>query len=61
MTNTPILAKTGGDKVADWLVPLLDQIQILEPEDIAKAVLDLIENDEASGEFVVVGNPPKGG
>ena len=61
VTNTPILAKTGGDKVADWLVPLLDQIQILEPEDIAKAVLDLIENDEASGEFVVVGNPPKGG
>jgi NAD(P)-dependent dehydrogenase (short-subunit alcohol dehydrogenase family) len=61
VTNTPILAKTGGDKVADWLVPLLEQIQILEPEDIARAVIDLIENDEASGEFVVVGNLPKGG
>jgi NAD(P)-dependent dehydrogenase (short-subunit alcohol dehydrogenase family) len=61
VTNTPILAKTGGDKVADWLVPLLDQIHILEPEDIARAVTDLIENDEASGEFVVVGNTPKGG
>jgi NAD(P)-dependent dehydrogenase (short-subunit alcohol dehydrogenase family) len=60
VTNTPILAKTGGDKVADWLVPLLDQIHILEPEDIARAVTDLIENDEASGEFVVVGNTPKG-
>ena len=61
VTNTPILAKTGGDRVADWLVPLLEQIQILEPEDIARAVIDLIENDEASGEFVVVGNLPKGG
>ncbi len=60
VTNTPILAKTGGDKIADWLVPLLDQIHVLEPEDIAKAVTDLIENDEASGEFVVVGNTPKG-
>ena len=60
VTNTPILAKTGGGKVADWLVPLLDQIHILEPEDIAKAVTDLIENEDASGEFVVVGNTPKG-
>jgi 3-oxoacyl-[acyl-carrier protein] reductase len=59
VTNTPILAKTGGDKVADWLVPLLDQIHILEPEDIARAVIDLIENDEASGEYVVVSNQPK--
>jgi NAD(P)-dependent dehydrogenase (short-subunit alcohol dehydrogenase family) len=61
VTNTPILAKTGGDKIADWLVPLLDQINVLEPEDIARAVTDLIENDDASGEFVVVGNTPKGG
>ena len=61
VTNTPILAKTGGDKVADWLEPLLAQIEILQPEDIAAAVLGLIENDEASGEYVVVENRRKAG
>jgi NAD(P)-dependent dehydrogenase (short-subunit alcohol dehydrogenase family) len=59
VTNTPILAKTGGDRVAEWLEPLLAQIQILEPEDIAREVIGLIENDEASGEYVVVQNQPK--
>ncbi|WP_293345589.1 SDR family NAD(P)-dependent oxidoreductase [Phenylobacterium sp.] len=56
VTNTPILAKTGGDKVADWLEPLLAQIKVLQPEDIADAVLGLIEDDTQSGEFVVVQN-----
>jgi len=56
VTNTPILAKTGGDKVADWLEPLLKQIDILEPEDIGAAVIGLIEDDQASGEYVVVEN-----
>lgn len=56
VTNTPILAKTGGDKVADWLEPLLKQIKVLEPEDIANAVVRLVEDDTASGEFVVVQN-----
>ena len=59
VTNTPILAKTGGDKVADWLEPLLQQIEILQPEDIAAAVIGLIEDDDASGEFVVVQNQRK--
>jgi NAD(P)-dependent dehydrogenase (short-subunit alcohol dehydrogenase family) len=56
VTNTPILAKTGGDRVADWLEPLLAQIKVLEPEDIAEAVVGLIEDDTQSGEFVVVQN-----
>jgi 3-oxoacyl-[acyl-carrier protein] reductase len=61
VTNTPILAKTGGDKVADWLEPMLEQIEILEPEDIADAVVGLIDDDQASGEYVVVQNRPKQG
>jgi NAD(P)-dependent dehydrogenase (short-subunit alcohol dehydrogenase family) len=60
VTNTPILAKTGGDKVADWLEPLLQQIEILQPEDIARAVIGLIEDNEKSGEYVVVENRRKG-
>jgi 3-oxoacyl-[acyl-carrier protein] reductase len=59
VTNTPILAKTGGDRVAEWLEPLLQQIEILQPEDIAAAVIGLIEDDDASGEFVVVQNQHK--
>jgi NAD(P)-dependent dehydrogenase (short-subunit alcohol dehydrogenase family) len=61
VTNTPILAKTGGDKVADWLEPLLAQIEILQPEDIAAAVIGLIEDEGASGEYVVVQNQRKDG
>jgi 3-oxoacyl-[acyl-carrier protein] reductase len=56
VTNTPILAKTGGDRVAEWLEPLLKQIKVLEPEDIAAAVCGLIEDDSKSGEYVVVQN-----
>lgn len=60
VTDTPILAKTGGDRVADWLEPLLEQIEILQPEDIARAVIGLIEDDAASGEYVVVENCRRG-
>ncbi|MDB5479939.1 MAG: Short-chain dehydrogenase [Caulobacteraceae bacterium] len=59
VTNTPILAKTGGDRVAEWLEPLLQQIEILQPEDIAAAVIGLIEDDDVSGEYVVVQNQRK--
>ena len=48
--------KTGGDKVADWLEPLLKQIKVLEPEEIASVVVGLVEDDSKSGEFVVVQN-----
>lgn len=61
VTNTPILAKTGGDRVAEWLEPLLQQIEILQPEDIAAAVIGLIEDDDVSGEYVVVQNQRKEG
>ncbi len=60
VTDTPILAKTGGDHIAEWLEPILARIEILRPEDIARAVIGLIENDDASGEFVVVQNALKG-
>jgi NAD(P)-dependent dehydrogenase (short-subunit alcohol dehydrogenase family) len=59
VTNTPILAKTGGDRVADWLEPILEKIEILQPEEIAAAVIGLVEDDEVSGEFVVVQNRQK--
>ncbi len=59
VTETPILDKTGGGKRPDWLGPILEQINILAPEDIGQAVIDIIHDDKMAGEFVVVPNEPK--
>lgn len=59
VTETPILDKTGGGKRPDWLGPILEQINILAPEDIGQAVIDIIHDDHMAGNFVVVQNEPK--
>lgn len=56
VVDTPILAKTGGGKRPDWLVPLLARLKILEPQDIADAVLRIVRDDSMAGEHVVVDN-----
>ena len=58
VVETPILDKTGGGKRPDWLAPILEQIRILEPEDIADAVLELIRDDEMAGQHIVIENEP---
>jgi 3-oxoacyl-[acyl-carrier protein] reductase len=60
VTATPMLQKTGNGKVADWLAPLLSQIKMLQPEDIANAVVSLVEDESKSGEYLVVDNEPAG-
>lgn len=59
VTETPILEKTGGGKRPDWLDPILDNIQVLTPEDIGQAVINIIADDDMAGEFVVVQNQQK--
>ena len=59
VTETPILDKTGGGQRPDWLGPILEHIQILAPEDIARAVVGIIEDDDMAGDYVVVQNQPK--
>jgi NAD(P)-dependent dehydrogenase (short-subunit alcohol dehydrogenase family) len=59
VTDTPILEKTGGGKRPDWLVPLLENIQALTPEDIGQAVINIIQDDDMAGEFVVLQNQQK--
>jgi len=56
VTETPILEKTGGGKRPDWLEPILEHIQVLTPEDIGQAVINIISDDAMAGEFVVVQN-----
>lgn len=56
VTETPILEKLGGGSRPDWLTPIMDNIQVLTPDDIAKAVLDIIGDDSMAGEYVVISN-----
>jgi NAD(P)-dependent dehydrogenase (short-subunit alcohol dehydrogenase family) len=55
LTDTPILHTTGGDRAADWMAPILANNERCQPEDIAAAVIDLIEDDAlAGGDWVAV-------
>ena len=56
LVETPMVLETGGGKVAEWLRPLYEGVQLLQPEDIAAAVLDIIRDDALVGEAVEVGN-----
>ena len=50
LTNTPILKKTGGDgEYAPWMAPILAGNAMCSPEDIAEAVIDLVEDDALPG------------
>lgn len=60
VTETAILDKTGGGMRPDWLAPILEQIEILTPQDIAAAVLDIVKDDSKTGEHVIVHNRAKG-
>lgn len=60
VTETPILEKLGGGSRPEWLTPIMENIKVLTPDDIAAAVLDLIRDDSMAGEYVVVANDPLG-
>ena len=50
LTKTPILKKTGADgDYAPWMAPILANNAMCMPEDIAVAVIDLVENDSLPG------------
>lgn len=54
---TAFQRKTGDGKVpADWLLPAMEKIgdNILQPEDIAKVVIEMIRDDSLAGDFRVV-------
>jgi NAD(P)-dependent dehydrogenase (short-subunit alcohol dehydrogenase family) len=50
LTNTPILKKTGSDNdYAPWMAPILANNAMCAPEDIAEAVVALVEDDNLPG------------
>jgi 3-oxoacyl-[acyl-carrier protein] reductase len=62
LTDTPILNKTGdGTLPAPWLLPYIERLELIEPEDVASAVIDLVEDDAKAGEFIIVGNRDREG
>lgn len=58
LVDTDMVRDTGGGQVADWLQPLATSVQLLEPLDIANAVLDLVRDDSKIAEVVSVDNLP---
>jgi len=56
LVNTPILLTTGDGELAEYMTPVLANNVPMEPEDIAAAVIGLIEDDARVGELACVTN-----
>jgi NAD(P)-dependent dehydrogenase (short-subunit alcohol dehydrogenase family) len=57
LVDTPLLAKTGdGTTPAPWVQPYLRELELLRPEEVARAVIALVEDDSRAGECVVLDN-----
>jgi NAD(P)-dependent dehydrogenase (short-subunit alcohol dehydrogenase family) len=58
MVDTDMTMKQTGDgtKPAAWLAPVIASTVMLTAEDIAVAVIALIEDDTAIGQAKIVGN-----
>jgi 3-oxoacyl-[acyl-carrier protein] reductase len=57
VTDTPLLNKTGdGTFPAPWLLPAVQGIELVDPVDVAAALVELVEDDGRAGEYVVVEN-----
>lgn len=58
LVNTPILLQTGDGELADYMIPIIANNPALEPQDIARGVVTLIEDDTRNGEQLVVSAGP---
>jgi 3-oxoacyl-[acyl-carrier protein] reductase len=57
VVETPMLRKTGRDgEIADYLKPIYEAVEPLDPSEIADAVLELVRDDEAIARVVDVNN-----
>ena len=57
LVDTDMPLETGADGVAEWLAPMWEHAKLLQPEDIARATLELIRKDDNAGEILSVPNP----
>lgn len=56
VTETPILEKLGGGERPAWLGPIMEGIRVHRPEDIADAVVRIIEDESLAGDYVTLSN-----
>jgi NAD(P)-dependent dehydrogenase (short-subunit alcohol dehydrogenase family) len=59
LVDTPMVLETGDGAIAPWLQPVADGVVMLEPEEIAAAVLELVRDDEKIAEIAIVPNEPR--
>jgi 3-oxoacyl-[acyl-carrier protein] reductase len=60
LVDTPMVLETGDGRIAPWLQPFADGVRMLQPEDVAAAVLELVRDDEKIAEIAMVPNEPRG-
>lgn len=59
LTDTPMLAQTGdGLEPAPWLRPAIEGTDALGPDEVAAAVVALVEDDNRAGEVLVLESAP---
>ncbi len=57
LVDTEMPRETGEAGVAPWLRGMFESTKLLAPEDIAKAVVGLVQAEGNAGEILTVGNP----
>lgn len=57
LVETDMPHEGGVDGMAPWLRPTYESVNLLQPEDIAAAVLGLVKDDSKVGEILRVDNP----
>jgi len=59
MTICPGIVDTAiVPKEAEWLAPALAAVKMLQPEDIARTVLEIIADDTLAGDQITISNEP---
>jgi len=59
LVETPLLAKSGdGTREADWASQARQILPVLTPEDIADAVVEIVEDETVAGQGRIVGELP---
>ncbi len=59
LVATPMPEETGTNGPAAWLQAVIDTVEMLQPEDIAAAVLELVRDPESAGRILTVDNQPR--
>lgn len=59
LVETPMIQDSGPDGPWPWLQQVIDAVEMLQPEDIARAVVELVEDPESAGRVVKLENRPR--